>query len=292
MDLLTPTFLTVLFSNNSAILDYIFILITQLGSELFFIIVIPPIYWCIDKKFGYRLLLLSTFTAIISSTLKNLFRMPRPPERLWKVKDDYSYAFPSGHAHGSSSFWLYIMYYKRYLPVIITGITIIILVAISRVYLFVHYPRDVLAGIALGFATVAIFIFFDKPITRLVTTWGFRQRLVYAIVIPSLLIVYSSLYFNTDPRGVKVSSALLGIFLGSVLETRYLRFSVKIKLNGKMLRTILGLALAYIAYFGLNQIIPFNILTCAFTAWLGAFTVMFIAPWVFLKLESYIESSI
>jgi hypothetical protein len=156
----------------------------------------------------------------------------------------------------------------------------------------VHYPRDVIAGIALGFGTVVVFIFLDKPITRIINNWSFRQKLVYAIVIPALLIAYSSLFFATDNRGVRVTSALLGIFVGSLLETRYLRFSININLKGKIIRTFVGLVLAYIAYFGLNQIIPFNILTCIFTSWLGAFTVMFIAPWVFLKLEGPIENSI
>ena len=196
-----------------------------------------------------------------------------------------SFAFPSGHAHGSTTLWLYIMVYTRHIFFIVFGFVIIILVAISRVYLGVHYLGDVIAGIALGVVTVAIFLILEPKVTRLVNTWSLKRKLFLGTIPPLLLLFYGSLFFSFDDRGVKLAGALLGIILGYVLEGEYVRITVNVSTEKKVIRIILGLFLAFIAYFGLNWLLPFNMVTCFFTSWLGGFMVMFIAPWVFKKIE-------
>jgi hypothetical protein len=251
---------------------------------MFYIVVIPPIYWCFNKKFGFRLLIISSFAAYISTVVKNLTRLPRPAAQSWKSLDG-TYAFPSGHAQGSTTFWLYIMSYIRHFIIIILGFVVITLVAISRIYLGVHYPGDVFAGIALGVATVAIFLFFEPKITRMLSSWSFENKLLLGTVIPLLLFFYASLFHSVDPRGVKLAGALFGMFIGYLLEEEYLRFSVVAPLENKIFRIFFGLFIAYLAYFGLGFALPQNIATCFFTAWLGGFTVTYIAPWVFKKIE-------
>ena len=59
-----------IFSNlltmEPSILDLLFKFITNFGSELFYMIVIPPIFWCINKKFSFRLLLITAIATFIS----------------------------------------------------------------------------------------------------------------------------------------------------------------------------------------------------------------------------------
>jgi membrane-associated phospholipid phosphatase len=276
--------LSVISFENTNITYYFFRIITELGSETFFIVVIPPIYWCIDKKFGLRLLIISTISAYITIIIKNITKLARPSYVL-KETTYHTYSFPSGHSHGSTSFWLYSsLIYKKYW-VIITGIIIVSLVSISRIYLNVHYTSDVLFGIAFGFATVVGFIVLEPLILRLARSWSFKDQLFYAIVPSALLILHSVLNFQIDLQSLKLSSALLGIFLGAVLEHRYVNFSVTTTLKNKIIRTIFGLILAYLAYFGLNFILPTHVLTTFFTAFLGGFTVTFIVPLIFIKFE-------
>lgn len=269
---------------NSINIQIIFEIITEFGSEAFYIIIIPPIYWCVNKKFGFRLFMVTTLAAYFSTVLKNLFKTPRPTENFNKEADG-KYAFPSGHAHGSTTFWLYAMLYTRMKWIVILGTILVALVSISRVYLGVHHFGDVIGGIALGIGTVIVFIILDPWITRKAQKWSYREKLFYSTVLPILLIIPTIYYFKIDPRGVKLGAALLGITFGSVLETKYLNFSVESSIGIKVYRILLGLFLAYMAHFGLSMVLPFNVFTNIFTAFLGGFTVIFIAPWVFMKIE-------
>ncbi len=270
-------------SNPSAI--YLFFRwVTEFGSETFFIIIIPPIYWCVNKKLGFRLLVITTLAAYVTSVLKNLTRVPRPGEHLTE-STHRTYAFPSGHTHGVTTFWLYLMIKTKRFIVGIIGIVLILFVSISRVYLNLHYPGDVIAGIALGVATVLIFFAFEDRITTIVKGWNFQERLFFSTVPPLLLVFHAALFFHLSPQGVKLAAALFGILLGAVLEGQYLKFSVKSTIRIKIYRIILGLFIAYIAHYGFGMVLPFNVATCFFTAFFGGFTVVFLAPWLFIKIE-------
>ena len=272
-------------TNDSSALDTFFRIITEFGSEWLYIIIIPPIYWCVNKKLGFRLFLITTLAGYISMLIKTLVKLPRPTERLWKVPPE-SYAFPSGHAHGSTSFWVYLMMYFRTKVLIILGIVIIALIAISRVYLGVHYPGDVYGGLALGFGTVAVFIFLDPWLSSKVQNWNLGRKLIVGTIIPLLLFLYAGFHYNYDPQGVKLSGALLGLVMGYLFETEFINLSTHVTWGTKAVRIVTGLFLSASLYFGLGSVLPQNVATCFILAWLGGFSVMFIAPMLFKKLET------
>ncbi len=87
-----------------------------------------------------------------NGVLKNLVARPRPcwlnPDvpLLVPVPDDYS--FPSGHT--LSSFIAAFLLVKTDRRFGITAILLACVIAFSRMYLFVHFPTDILGGIALA----------------------------------------------------------------------------------------------------------------------------------------------
>ncbi len=94
--------------------------------------------------------------AILSYGLKLSFSKPRP--QLWQqLITETSYSYPSGHALGSMVLYGFIAYllashYPKQSKIIYTFAVILIgAIGLSRLYLGVHWPTDVIAGYGVGY---------------------------------------------------------------------------------------------------------------------------------------------
>jgi membrane-associated phospholipid phosphatase len=114
------------------------------------------------KWFAIRITALALSSVILSFSLKAYFKRERPDLQL--IGDVGGYSFPSGHALIGAVFYglfIYIIWHEvkiKWLKtiLIILLIILILLISFSRVYLRVHYPSDVIAGIAVGFIWLVI----------------------------------------------------------------------------------------------------------------------------------------
>lgn len=121
-------------------------------------IVLSVILFCIPKyrKTGLTMALALVFCLIIGNlTLKPLIARLRPysyfPEMTLLIPPLDDFSFPSGHTFASfaSALSLFLNHRREGLLAFLLAITI----AFSRLYLYVHFPSDVLAGIILGLAS-------------------------------------------------------------------------------------------------------------------------------------------
>ncbi len=136
--------------------------VTALGSYAFVIIIVTAAtgYLLLMRKHGLALLLLAAEAGgmLFSTLLKELFDRPRPDiEHAAKV---FTASFPSGHATLSAVTFLTLGALltrvttdrKSKIYFMATAIVLTVLVGLSRLYLGVHYPSDIIAGWCVGSA--------------------------------------------------------------------------------------------------------------------------------------------
>ena len=157
------SFLYFLENLRCAPLDFLFSLITLCGEETVFMAVGMIVFWCINKHQGYYLLCVGFAGTVINQFLKMLFRVPRP----W-VKDPKftivesakeaatGYSFPSGHTQTSVGLFGGIAHWNKGTVLRVAALSLCVLVPLSRMYLGVHTPADVLVSV--GIALLLIFI--------------------------------------------------------------------------------------------------------------------------------------
>ncbi|HZF73102.1 MAG TPA: phosphatase PAP2 family protein, partial [Gemmatimonadaceae bacterium] len=113
-----------------------------------------------QHKYSAILLLVSTFGGLVlNGVLKLGFNRPRPAIFLPEVHT-VSSSFPSGHAMNAAIVYGTVAYlaarlHKRLWAralVMTAALIVIVLICVSRLYLGVHYPSDVIAGVAIGLA--------------------------------------------------------------------------------------------------------------------------------------------
>jgi undecaprenyl-diphosphatase len=130
---------------------------TTIGSTPVVIVLSLFLLFFLYKVLQHRLELILFLAAIIGSVilnslLKNLFHRMRP--NLHRLIDITGYSFPSGHAmtaftvYGIMSFllWRHISSKRGRSLLILFSVFMILMIGISRVYLGVHYPSDIIGG--------------------------------------------------------------------------------------------------------------------------------------------------
>ena len=143
---------------HNGFLDAILPVISSFGDKGIGWIILSVILLFIPRyrKAGLAMALALIFCLLIGNiTLKPLIARPRPysyfPEMQLMIPPLADFSFPSGHTFASfaSATALYLYHHKEGLAAYLLAAVI----AFSRMYFYVHFPTDILAGIILGIAS-------------------------------------------------------------------------------------------------------------------------------------------
>lgn len=260
-------------SLGSPLLDKVFVGITSMGDIMFYLFLISMIYWCFNKKTGFKLFCLILFLGYSGFFLKNVFKTPRPNKALWRAEAE-GYGFPSGHVTVTAGFWGYLMMTMRKKWMAIIASIIIFFVAFSRIYLGVHFLLDITGGFLIGIAAALLFYCLE---TKLRINLKFYQKILLCIFIPLIMLAVSM-----NDTTIQLCSLLFGLSFGYVLELKTTNVSTNIKNKTRFSRAVTGLILVSAVFLGLS-ILPSYLEFIRFI--LVGLTITFFAPIVFSKTD-------
>ncbi|MCX8128767.1 MAG: phosphatase PAP2 family protein [Clostridia bacterium] len=236
---------------SNPILDRIFILFTMLGEDTFFIIVITFTFWCVNKRFAYKLAFAFMMNGAINSSIKELLAVQRPIGQpgifsLW-TETATGYSFPSGHTESAASFWTSVMLEVRKKGVYIAGAIAITLVALSRVYLGVHWPQDVVAGAVFGIVIVII----SNRIFELHEK-SKRKHMVLLLMIP----VLAGMLFFSSADYYKAAGVVCSFILGYVADLYFIRYETRATFIRQILKFVIGISVIVCIKSGVKALLP------------------------------------
>src|SRR3989344_446716 len=197
------------FSNPA--LDIFFQIINMLGHPVFWFIVAAFFYWKGKERTTFHIVNLLLFTSVVVGAMKLSVNAPRPSPSIVERKiEDISneLSFPSGHSATAAAI------YAHYSGILKNNwkwiaLLLVILVALARVYLGVHFPIDVIVGLALGFAIGKMNLFIERKFEKA----HFRlTKLEDDILIVAAIVVFlAGLYLISS---ITLLALLMGFYAG------------------------------------------------------------------------------
>jgi PAP2 superfamily len=263
---------TILFVRGNGSLENLMLLVTNLGSENAYIVLLALYSWLVSPKAGRQLGLWFGLNFALNTGLKMLFNTPRPfalAPGLASVKAMATAgggAMPSGHAQNAAfiSGFLADKHPKPWLIGILVIVTL--LIAVSRVYLGVHFAQDVLIGLGIGLFISVVASRLEIPVLNLV-----------AKLIAVVLGLGIAFFAGTDiARSLGVAVAFL-ISSGD--------FDVPKTWVSRVLVAVIGLALVFGVYF-VSGLIPQSIRQVGWVSYLRYLVLALFAVEAFPRLTS------
>lgn len=258
---------------TNGIFDNFFLFITHFGESTLPLFMIACIYWCINSRFAMTLYCNLAVGTFVCDLLKNIACIYRPwildnriqpvPEAL---KMAHGYSFPSGHTQNAVSVWGVFALEAKNKIIKILFILLILLVALSRNYLGVHTPQDVL--VALFFTTLILFLMtkFEKWINNRKN----RDIIIYLIFMTAAFLFLLFTHFKSypidyingeilvDPIKMKINAfpkmgLFTGVFTGWLINRRFIHFDGSIgTLKEKIIIFLYGALIYWFLYFNLK----------------------------------------
>jgi hypothetical protein len=280
-------------SIHTPALDAFFLLMSDLHSERFYLLVIPLVLWFVDKRLARYLTAIFILGTWANDLLKDLFHTQRPsPEAVRVLRPEYSYAFPSGHAMGPISFWGAVALAARRRWVTAAVVAVVFLIGLSRLYIGVHWPLDVLGGWAIG----ALMLWGFAASRRYWQGEGMRTgaQIAGVLVIAAGALgitAFLGLLPSMDTPAALAGDAFVltgtyvGFFVGAALEEALVGFDPR--RGGPWLQTaklFLGALLLLGVKEGFKLLLPATALGDLIRYFCVGLTATLVAPWLFRYL--------
>lgn len=244
---------------RNPVLDAVVGLVTRLGEETVFMVVGMAALWCINKKWGYRIMLAGLIGSVMNQLLKAIFLVPRP----WILDPNFAiveaareaatgYSFPSGHTQSAACVFGMLAVWVKNRWAKAACVLAVAAVGFSRMYLGVHTPMDVGVSLLTGVVTVALVLWMMRhaDVSRTARGWASAGTVLFAAALVAYVILAPRREANVaefDAHGVENAWKLLGTTVGMIVawwvDTKYVRFETKAPWWGQLIKLAVGFGL-------------------------------------------------
>ncbi len=230
--------------NRIEFLNPFFRFLNYFDSLYFFFVLVPAIWLGFSYRWGLRIFHWFILNNLVNSFAKSAIGWPRPSTDLPEIGmfHPVSHGFPSGGAQVCMFLGGLLIYYWRTPTAWMIGVTYILLISFSRLYLGVHYPVDILGGWVIAWILIALFIATKNPLEKWLTQKGHFFCLILSLAIPSAL-----MFIVQKPNIYPIMGLIMGAGLGSYFSLEYHLFLPPPKtLNEGIGRSFIGISILFL----------------------------------------------
>ncbi|MEL7636812.1 MAG: phosphatase PAP2 family protein [Anaerolineaceae bacterium] len=262
-------------------LQPVWIAITFLGDQTFYMLFMPLIYWCVDALIGLRIGVMLMLSGFSNGFLKMVFKSPRPfwiSDKIIPGAEHNSFGLPSGHAMNSASIWGWTAHESgRTWVKWLMGI-LVFLIGFSRVILGAHFISDILLGWLVGLLLIWLFARNLNSLSKNLSKMPLNVQLAMVLLSSSLMVFLPVLIQALspawqppadwieragpiDPMNLEFSLTIAGLWLGTLGG-----FAILVHQKGvlqsnqgdwqKVARYFVGLIGVVALYAGLGALFP------------------------------------
>jgi membrane-associated phospholipid phosphatase len=295
---------------------------TALGYPQAYMAIIAVVYWSLDRKLGLKMAIYLPLSSSINSILKFAIHAPRPywvSTEILAIHSSNGFGMPSGHSQ-ASTVWLLASCFLQKKWFWTVAILLTLCIGLSRVYLGVHFPTQVIAGWVAGITVLLCFIRLEGVISSwLKSHHVYRQLLfmlgtTFLIILAGAIILLITRNWDMPADWIRNASSIhsldtnllraysmasvagnagsfLGVSIGAVLMGKAGGFTVNGKWWVRLLRIVLGLVSMFLLYAGLQTIAPGEANLSAYAIWrfMGfyviSFSAVYLLPILFVRLK-------
>ena len=295
-------------------LSYPLGLITHLGSQGVIIVLMAAVFWSVSAGLGARLLVAVIASGAVNGLLKSVSYTPRPywfDAQVTGYSHHGSFGMPSGHSQAAMVAWGYLGIRSGRRALLWAAGVIVLLVALSRIYLGVHFFSDVLVGLSVGALILWLMLRYEDRVLAWWRTLDATRWVSYLLLITLVPCVLSMAWqfgvrgdwvlpstewigaTPADPPGHSLaglytaSGGLLGVVFGLTLLYRRGWYSAEGTVTARVSRFALGISVVVLIvvldemFFGDLSGLPGALLSFAVYAAL-AFWATYGAPRMFI----------